>query len=89
MKNTKSKINTDPKKESNVIKDQFKQEDLQKERKEHKDYKGEGYGEDFKDKDYNGANFVQEDDYNSNKLGNGSDMVNKNSSKKPKRKPKE
>jgi hypothetical protein len=91
MKKLKKKTAGDHKKKpSEIISDQFKENrDLQKDRQDHKKYEGEGYGENFKDKDYNGTNYKQEDDYNSNKLGNGSEAVDENTRKKTKRKTKE
>jgi hypothetical protein len=90
MKSLKKKTATSHKKTPVIISDQFKEDgELQKDRQDNKNYEGKNYGENFKDKDYDGGNFKQEDDYNSNKLGNGSEAVDESTRKKTRRKAKE
>jgi hypothetical protein len=74
MKSLKKQIVHHKKQPPVIISDQFKEDgDLQQDRQDHKKYEGKGFGENFKDKDYDGSNYKQEDDYNSSKLGNGSE----------------
>ncbi len=90
MKNFKKKTATRKKTPPVMISDQFKENrELQKDRQGNKYYEGKNYGENFKDKDYDGGNFKQEDDYNSNKLGNGSEAVGENTGRNTRRKAKE